>query len=297
MLAVAGLVLAAAACSGSDGDSAGAAPEAVDEVEREGRGFDGPVTVIVANSPGTLSTVGPQRVMTALVGDGPNTYLGGPDEPVSIRFAPAGDQAGGGAGATVEGEWLTTDASTLGLYVAAFTFDDPGPWEVTALAGDHELGRTLIEVVTRSTVPGLGDQAPRSSTPTASTAEEIEAISTDTEPVPAFYRLSIADAVANGRPTVVAFVTPAFCQTALCGPTLDIVKEATAGRDGLDVVHVEPFDVARAREGSLEPVPTMAEWGLVTEPWVFVIDADGLVVASFEGIIGLDELERSLDRL
>jgi hypothetical protein len=125
----------------------------------------------------------------------------------------------------------------------------------------------------------------------------VAAISTDPEPVGRLYELSIAEAVGNGRPTVIAFATPAFCQTALCGPTLEVVKEAAAERPSIDFVHVEPFDIEQARAGTLDPIPTMSEWGLATEPWVFVVDRDGTVTASFEGVIGLGELEAALAEL
>lgn len=256
-------------------------------------GFEGPLTVVVPNSPGTLSVNGSQRVMTALVGDGPNAFLGSPAQPVSVRFDPVdGDGAG-----EVEATWLTTNASSLGLYVSYFDFASPGLWEITVVAEGQDLGTALVEVVEDSTVPNVGDPAPPSLTATGTTPEEIAAISTDPEPDPALYDLTIADAVSNGRPTVVAFATPAFCQTALCGPTLGMVKAATEGRADIDVVHVEPFDLELAPAGTFEPVPTMAEWGLVTEPWVFVVGPDGLVAATFEGIMGQAELEAAIDRL
>lgn len=259
--------------------------------------FEGPLTVVVPNSPGTLGTVGTQRVMTALVGNGPNAFLGGPDQPVSIRFDPVDGQASGGQAGEADGTWLTTNAAALGLYVSYFDFSAPGLWEITVTAGGEDLGAALVEVVDDPTVPNVGDPAPPSESPTGITVDELAAISTDPDPDPSLYDLSIAEAVSNGRPTVVAFATPAFCQTALCGPTLEAVKAATAGREGIDVVHVEPFDLALAPQGTLQPIPSMADWGLVTEPWVFVIDADGLVAASFEGIIGQAELEAAVDRL
>lgn len=302
-----GLVgLAVAGCSGSGGDAADGSTAGSDGGAEAAQALEAPSAVVVANTPGTLGRGVPQRVMTALVGDGANAYLGGPDQPVTIRFTPLDaegetdlDAAEGGADGAgeVEGEWLTTNATALGLYVTGFTFETAGPWRVTASSGGRELGSTVIEVVEDPVVPGIGDPVPPSATPTAAEPDEIAAISSDPDPDRRLYRLSIAEAVADGRPTVVAFATPAFCQTALCGPTLEFVKGATAGRDDLDVVHVEPYDLELAREGALEPIPTMAEWGLVTEPWVFVLDADGRVVASFEGIIGQDELEWAIDQL
>ena len=299
------LSFVAAACGGGDDqvdeptDEATSTTAAADESAAGGDedpgelGFSSDLTVLVANTAGTLTTSGAQRVMTALVGAGPNSFFGGPEDPVSVRFEPVnGDTVG-----EVEGTWLTTNASALGLYVTYYQFDQPGVWEVTVFGDGIDLGATLIEVVAESAVPRIGDPAPQSETLTAVTADEIAAISTDLEPDASFYDLTIAEAVTNGTPSVVAFVTPAFCQTALCGPTLETVKAATAGRADIDVLHVEPFDLQLAPLGDLTPIPVMEEWGLVTEPWVFVMDGNGLVTASFEGIIGQAELEAALSAL
>ncbi len=278
--------------SAEDGTGDGADQQPVEDDESFGA-FEGPLTVVVPNSPGTLSAGTRQRVMTALLGTGQNSFLGSPDHPVTVRFENNGVAAG-----EAEGTWLTTNAAALGLYVSYFEFPSAGPWELVVSRSDgQELGRALIEVVEDSVVPNVGDPAPPSESLTGLTAEAIAAISTDVEPDPDLYDLSIAEAVNNGRPTVVAFATPAFCQTALCGPTLETVKAAAAGRDDIDVVHVEPFDLELAPQGVLDPIPSMADWGLVTEPWVFVIDADGLVAATFEGIIGGAELEAAIDGL
>ncbi len=37
--------------------------------------------------------------------------------------------------------------------------------------------------------------------------------------------------------------------------------------------------------------PWVTEWGLVSEPWVFVVDASGKVTAKFEGAATADEVE------
>jgi hypothetical protein len=41
----------------------------------------------------------------------------------------------------------------------------------------------------------------------------------------------------------------------------------------------------------------MSEWHLATEPWVFVVDADGRVTSSFEGILGREELTVAIEAL
>ncbi|MCP3992996.1 MAG: hypothetical protein GY724_28295 [Actinomycetia bacterium] len=279
-LILATVALMAAACS-------------TDEASDQGGDSGGEATVIIANTPGTLSTNGPQRVLVALLSQGDNEFLGGEGVAATIEFT----APNGGPTSEVAGQWLSTNAAPLGLYVAPFAFDQTGRWEVTVEINDEGGSRALIDVFDESAVPETGDPAPQSKTPTATGDDDLAAITTDLEPDASLYQLSIDEAVTNGRPTVIVFATPAFCQTALCGPTLEIVKEAAAEREGLDIVHVEPFELELARAGSLVPVDTMAEWQLATEPWVFVVDANGLISASFEGILGVEEINAAIDAL
>jgi hypothetical protein len=255
--------------------------------------IDAETTVVVANSPGTLTNNGQQRVLVGLIGDGPNQFVGGPDEPAVVELAAVDGDGSGEVSAT----WLSSPGVALGVYVAPFTFSEPGLWQVSIKGADESVAAALVEIAEESVVPEAGQPAPPSVTPTGSSAAELEAISTDPDPEPTFYDLTVAEAVGNGRPTVVVFATPAFCRTAVCGPTVEIAKDAAAGRDDVDFVHVEPFDVAEARAGTLNPIDAMFEWGLATEPWVFVVDREGLVSASFEGIIGENELGDAIDEL
>lgn len=38
----------------------------------------------------------------------------------------------------------------------------------------------------------------------------------------------------------------------------------------------------------------MSEWGLETEPWVFIVGSDGRIAAKFEGIVSFEELEAAM---
>jgi hypothetical protein len=248
-------------------------------------------SVVVANSPGALSTNGPQRLLVALIAGGSGELLGGEDVPATVVLtAPDGEVA-----SETEAEWLATPGAPLGMYLAHVEFPTAGSWEVN-VAGNEQPG-FQVEVGDDSSVPEVGDEAPRSETPTASTPAEVEEISTDPEPVAAFYQQTVADAVTSGRPTMVVFATPAFCKSATCGPTVELVKEVATDHPDVNVVHVEPYDIEQARNGVLESEPVLDEWGLVTEPWVFVVDGDGLVSASFEGLVGSAELDQALDSL
>ena len=62
-------------------------------------------------------------------------------------------------------------------------------------------------------------------------------------------------------------------------------------------MHVEVYENAHEIEGDASRLrldPAMAEWGLLTEPFTFVVDAGGRVAAKFEGFVTEGELEAAL---
>lgn len=196
-----------------------------------------------------------------------------------------------------------------GLYVAHVDFRCSGDWgaEVTARIPDREdrLARILFPVLPDSSTPSIGDTVPSTDTPTATTPQEIAAISTDTDPDPDLYRVSESDALAAGDPFVLIFSTPAFCRTATCGPTLDVIKAAaTDYKDRLTFIHVEPYKLEQ-RNGQLQPVldpsgglqviDQVTAWGLPAEPFIFVVGSDGRLSAKFAGLVGEDELRAAFE--
>ncbi|MEX0682406.1 MAG: hypothetical protein WD904_09855 [Dehalococcoidia bacterium] len=41
--------------------------------------------------------------------------------------------------------------------------------------------------------------------------------------------------------------------------------------------------------------PILDEWRLQSEPWVFIVDADGTIAAKLDGLVTLEEMEAALD--
>jgi hypothetical protein len=60
---------------------------------------------------------------------------------------------------------------------------------------------------------------------------------------------------------------------------------------------VEVYEDLDLTDGELVEVPAIGEWGLQTEPWVFVVDSNGVVAARFEGTVGSDELAAALENV
>jgi hypothetical protein len=205
--------------------------------------------------------------------------------------------------------WLIPESKAI--YTAFTDFARAGDWGVEVTA--HEAGqpdrtaRITFSVRGTTLSPAIGKPAPASDTPTATDLAAVSAISTDEHPDLAFYALSIRDAVAAGKPFVVVFATPAFCTSGTCGPALDLVKQVAGQYSGrVNFIHVEPYvlEVADGKvqpklgeSGYPQPVPAVTEWGLPTEPYVFVVDARGNVAGKFEGMAYPDELTAALDAI
>lgn len=176
--------------------------------------------------------------------------------------------------------------------------DRPGYWgmiaEIARADGSTTRADFVIEVQPASKSPAVGEVAPPSLNRTLATEPDITLISSASDPDPAFHQLTVVDAVATGQPTVVGFLTPAFCQTKWCAPVLDSLKEARAETgDAVNYIHIEVYDDFQ----NLTVVKEMAEWGLETEPWVFVLDGEGRIVARFSGPLSPAELLASLQPL
>ena len=156
--------------------------------------------------------------------------------------------------------------------------------------------RLRFWVSERTDEPMLGEPAPASEQLVLRDVADVTEIDTSNPPIPELHDVTVAEALDAGRPLVVAFATPAFCQTRFCGPVIDEVVRPLYERygDQAQFIHIEPFDVMEARAGRLLIVPAMEEWRLSTEPWVFVIDASGRVAAKFEGITSAEEVAASL---
>jgi len=195
-----------------------------------------------------------------------------------------------------------TVTGTAGVYVTHVTFDEAGDYgaELRIVRGaENETVLYRFNVLEDTFEPSIGDPAPASQQATTATAP-LEEIDTSFPFRGGMHDLTIADAVASGRPTVIAFATPAYCTSRTCGPVLDLVLDPLALRYGEQAafIHVEPYVLRDLRETNQRNlVPAMLEWRLQSEPWVFVVGPDGRVVAKYEGILAVDELESVLQVL
>ncbi|MGI8824709.1 MAG: TlpA family protein disulfide reductase [Chloroflexota bacterium] len=183
-----------------------------------------------------------------------------------------------------------------GVFVAYPTFKHAGTWGILITApyhGHRYVLRDEFTVKTHGTTPDIGSAAPRSHNPT--TAQEPASKLDSGRPPDDMHRLSIAAAIAQHRPLVVLFATAAFCTSRLCGPEIGVVQGLERKyRRRVNFIHIEIFKDAQYSHGF---APTVKQWGLVTEPWVFVIDRRGFITAKFEGPTPVGELDPAIQKV
>ena len=100
------------------------------------------------------------------------------------------------------------------------------------------------------------------------------------------------DTALGTTPVVFAVATPRFCQTAVCGPVVDVVEEfKQQAPEGVTFIHAEVYNDAGITTSSV-----IDELALPSEPWTWVIDADGVVVDRFDGPVVPALLEDAISR-
>ena len=192
-----------------------------------------------------------------------------------------------------------------GLYVTSLTFDRPGSWAIQAtILGDDGLPKRAalyFDVPDKTRAPSVGDPAIPSDSKTIRDVERLSQLTTGSMRDEDLYRLSIADAIQNGLPTVIVMASPAFCINAVCGPQVEVLtdlKNEFAGQ--ANFIHVDYYDNPEQIQGDLNRAvlsPVVREWNLPSAEWSFVIDGKGIVSGRFEGFTPLQELRQALKKV
>ncbi len=193
------------------------------------------------------------------------------------------------------GPWPATpseaDVPPGGLYTVDAEFPSTGVQEVVVVTGDGRAGAVAVDVRdTRSSqLPAPGEQAIAVPTPTKADPLGYEQLCTRSKPC-GMHAVSLEDALVEGGPVALLFATPAFCQTAVCGPTVDVIDGIRADYPDATFIHCEVY--ADAGETIGDPV---SAWDLPTEPWLYVIDADGRITRRADGpLLVVPDAVRSL---
>lgn len=319
--AVLGFALLTAACTGDDGaepaatssatePTGGAAASLSAQVASSDIAADSPETVQVGVFSSTeeagvrLLSFGEIDIAFSYLGsDGSQAPLEGPATTAEFVAAPGNDPGDG------DGPTLTNPSDVAGVYVTPdVTFPEPGIWNATVTASiDGGAPATLdaaFTVYPEHRIPAPGDAALATKNLTMD-SKGVPAVAIDSRaqdgadvPDPELHSTTIADALRHGRPVLVQFATPVYCQSQFCGPTVE-AQEVLADeyRGDAEFIHVEIWRDYEESTVNRAAADWLLRDGDLTEPWMFLIDADGTIVERWGPLFDLDDVRASLDAL
>lgn len=211
---------------------------------------------------------------------------------VRVAFAPDGP-------ASKFGEAVTAAAHAEGIenrpyFLARTDFAKPGLYKMQVTYEDR-VAEAPLEVADPATskVPVPGQPLISTPTPTTADARGVNPICTR-QPACPWHDVSLDAALGEKKPIVLLFGTPALCQSATCGPVLDILlQEAPSFGDRIRFLHVEVFTDSTGKTVA----PALRAYNLENEPFLFLAGADGVVRERLDGPFDRSEARDALNRL
>ncbi|WCO66565.1 hypothetical protein PO878_18870 [Iamia majanohamensis] len=147
-------------------------------------------------------------------------------------------------------------------------------------------------------IPQPGDDIPALTTPTPADPAGVDPICT-AEPQCPLHEVELTS-VLGTQPVALLISTPAFCQTAICGPVLDLFVAAREEFPDVAFIHAEVYASAAEVEadGLQAPLaPVVDELGFAFEPDLLLIGADGTLARRLDVIYDEVELRDGLSSL
>ena len=180
------------------------------------------------------------------------------------------------------------------IYAANVPVPKAGTYFVLALTKGPSgmIGATgEIAAAPSSEIPGVGDRPPDIATDTkASVNGDVKLLTTRTPPE------NMASAsfnqVLGQKPVALLFSTPQLCISRVCGPVTDIaVQVQHRFGDKVTFIHQEVYVDNTPSKGLR---PQLKAFHLRTEPWLFILNRQGKIVARLEGAFGINEVTQAV---
>lgn len=214
---------------------------------------------------------------------------------VTLQFGPSQERF---TSPVVKGR-VFTDASPAPAY---FTIDATlAPKGVVWAQATVDGKKATAPITIVDSRPGLvpGQPMPAVRTPSPGDNAGVEMPCTRSPACP-WHDVSLDQALKKGRPLAVLVATPAFCQTATCGPVLDVLlRAAPEVADKVGFVHLEVYATRpKGPEVADTPLsPAVKAFALASEPVLFLVGPDGTVKDRIDGLYGTTEAAAALRKL
>ena len=197
------------------------------------------------------------------------------------------------------GEPVTVERHGEGVprpYFPLFTsFPEPGNWRIVADV-DGQPAETVVAARPPGEVPAVpvvGDSLISVPSPTVDDPRGVDPICTAEPPCP-LHEVSLDEAMAGKRAIALLVATPAYCQTAICGPVLDLLVARQPDYAGqVTMIHAEVYTDDSAREVT----DVVRAYGLAWEPSLFLATPDGTIRHRLDYTYDATELDQALTSL
>jgi hypothetical protein len=144
-------------------------------------------------------------------------------------------------------------------------------------------------------VPRAGDKLIPLDTPTTTDKRGVDPICTR-QPVCPLHGVTLTQAMGSGKPVAFLIATPAYCQTAACGPVLDVLlKQHDRLGDQVAMVHAEVYKNDQPSADTVTAAVTT--YKLDYEPVLFLAGPDGVIKERIDSLFDTVEVSAALDRL
>ncbi len=186
----------------------------------------------------------------------------------------------------------TAPGDPLGFHVAT----TPIPWTglVDVLVEARGLyGTTTVNVTAKGATPEPGARATPVATPTVGALRGVKTLCTRS-PTCSMHEVRLDRVLGSGTPVVFTISSPKLCTSRTCGPVVDEVLSVKSEHGGRALfIHAEVYKGDTPTQLS----PASQAWKLLSEPWTWVIDGEGIVRARFEGPVVASEITPELTTL
>lgn len=172
--------------------------------------------------------------------------------------------------------WPVTVTLPAGTYAAEFSVGGK-------VVGDL----AYFAVADTPKLPKVGDALPVMPTPTPANPQGVAPLCTR-DPVCKLHDVSLDEVLGKGKPVVLLVATPAYCQTAVCGPMLDLMLGQL--KSGVTYIHNEVWKTDKLDV----PAPLLDAYAIDYEPVLFVADGAGKVTARLDVIWDVDDLNAAV---
>jgi hypothetical protein len=180
------------------------------------------------------------------------------------------------------------------IYAAQVPVPKAGTYFVLALTRGPSgmIGATgELAAAPSSQIPAVGDRPPDIATDTAATVHGDEKLLTTRLPPESMASVSF-NQVLGKKPVALLFSTPQLCISRVCGPVTDVAVQVQHHfGNKVAFVHEEVYVDNQPSKGLR---PQLKAFHLRTEPWLFVINRQGRIVARLEGAFGTHEVTQAI---